>query len=116
MTDWPDDWFRKGGSEAEPAKTGPASPGPAAPFGGQASAEPQTNPRVAAPQLGPSQGHTEAIGAGTGRPGSPPPGSAWPEQPALKTPGRPPWARLGGGASGVPEWGWRRWLRPRRIL
>jgi LCP family protein required for cell wall assembly len=114
MTDWPDDWFRDGASSAGPAGQQPAPQGasPAGQAGNITEADRLTQPRQAQAAWHPGQGPAQLGG----------PASGWPEQPAVRTSGRPPRAGQAGGAGngngagygGGP--GWRRWLRPRRIL
>ena len=68
-------------------------------------------------------------GAGAGAPGAAgPPGTRgrWPEQPPVRSgyQAEPDWTRpvgggtsgSGGGGTGLADIGWRRWLRPKRIL
>ena len=153
MTDWPDDWFRDGAGKAAASQANDGSgppPGPGAATAGEGGgAEPTVQLPVrpgganrpgagpAAPLSYAAQGNQPGqadFAYPANPPGQPgqyaPAGSGWPEQPALRTPGRaqrPP--RAGGpGGSGGPGgpggsgWsrpgrtGWRRWLRPRPIL
>jgi LCP family protein required for cell wall assembly len=115
MTDWPDDWFRDGGSSPDPAvqPRTPQGSGSAGQVGNVTEADKLTQPRHGQAAWQGAQGPAQLGGA---------PAGGWPEQPALRTAGRP--ARTapagagggsyaGGGAGGS---GWRRWLRPRRVL
>ncbi len=97
MTDWPDDWFRES---------------PAASAGGRP-------PRPEAGPKGPSAEPTAQLPYRSGGAGA-----AWPSQPASRaaSPAYRP-ARTGGpggGGGGYPggfsQPGWRRWLKPRRIM
>jgi LCP family protein required for cell wall assembly len=121
MSEYPDNWFRDGGTANSPGAAG-ASGDPTIPPGGTYSAGMAGEPTVQAP--GPAYTPT-AAGRPAGQPGGgPSPGSAWPEQPPIYggqrdvLGGRPAGGRGSGGGWFSGGWaGWRqRWLRPRRIL
>jgi len=119
MTEW-DDWFRDdqkaGGGQAGSALPGAALPGAAVP--GAAAGPGAAEPTVQLP--------VRSAGPGPAAPLSPPgpPGGTaqpggWPAQPAPRTAGRQPRSadRFGTGlGGGGGRTGWRRWLRPRRII
>lgn len=107
MTDWPDNWFRDSGGAgakqpggAQPPTLRGAAGAAAAPSPGGPHAADLTQPVSARSPYSPGQP------AGPGGAGG-----GWPDQPAARTPGGPPRARLGG--PGLT--GWRRFLRPRPI-
>jgi len=107
MTDWPDDWFRDGAGGAGANQAGGAQPPTVRGGAGAAGAPDQlTQPVSARSPYSPGQ---PAGPGGAGGPGYG--GGGWPSQPAHRTSGVPPRARLGG--PGLP--GWRRFLRPRPI-
>jgi LCP family protein required for cell wall assembly len=107
VSEWPEGWFRGGGAGRPPGPGGPGDPTVQV-------------PRPGAGRTPGAQGSASGYGPG-GRLGS---GSAWPDQPPVRTPGDAPgrrprgappgWSSPGGpgGAGGAG----RRWLRPRRIL
>jgi LCP family protein required for cell wall assembly len=107
VSEWPEGWFRDGGASRAPA--GPGGPG---------------DPTVQAPRPGAgAQGSASGYGPGGasgygpgGRLGS---GSAWPEQPPARAPGRrtaPPGRSTPGGPGRPGGGSGRKWLRPRRIF
>lgn len=133
MTDWPDDWFRD--ASAAGAKQPSSGPEPARGTAATANAAgSNAEPTVQLPHRSAGAGAGPAApsaGPGLGGPGGPvsagalgAPAGGWPAQPAVRTPSRParlPLTRRGGGAGGrfggyIGPPGWRRWLRPRRIL
>ena len=155
MTDWPDDWFRDGagGAGSRPGDgPGPGPrPGPAAPLADPAHADQLTQSGFSPGPYPPGASAPSPPGASAraypgGQPGSAGrPAGGWPDQPALRTSGRPrgpawaggpggPGSGLAGGPGGpggpgfpggpggpgfpggLRLGGWRRWLRPRPIL
>ena len=99
MSEWPDDWFRGGGSAG--SEPGPGDPTASIPVG-QGAADPRGQYRVQ--QYGASGAdQTQAV----------PPG-AWPEQPPATS--RPGGSAPRGGGGAIRPTGSRRWLRPRPIL
>ncbi|HEX5191084.1 MAG TPA: LCP family protein [Streptosporangiaceae bacterium] len=86
MTDWPDDWFRESQG---------ASP----------SGRPPAEPTVQLPYRS---------GGGSGWPSQPAPGAASPAYRPARAGG--PGGGAGGYQGGYSRPGWRRWLKPRRIL
>ncbi len=134
MTDWPDDWFRgdQGQAQANQPAEGSRVPVPGNTQGLDAVG--RSDPTVRLPYRDPqrpgpaaplgSSGHAGPVGPQTA--GSGFSAGGWPDQPAIRTGGRPqPGPVTAGPASGgsgasVPgvsgPSGRRRWLRPRPIL
>jgi LCP family protein required for cell wall assembly len=107
VSEWPEGWFRDGDASRQPASPGGPgdptvqAPRPGAPVGGSAS--------------GYGPGGASGYGPG-GRLGS---GSAWPEQPPVRTPGRrsaPPGRSTPGGPGGPGGRGGGGRRRARRIF
>lgn len=126
MTDF-DDWFRDdpktGADQQGTAAPGAAVPGAAAPgtaAQGAANAVPgRAEPTVQLPVRSPGQGPAAPLSAPGPGGGLTQPGFSWPEQPAQRTASTPP-RPASGFSTGLPDGGsgrgWRRWLRPRRII
>ena len=97
--DWPRGWYSD-----EPDQPGGAGQRP----------QPNFTPAGPQGQRPPERGWSapgNAAGGGQRDPAGPGPGNrtAWPAQPPSRS-------RTGGGGGGYRRRGWRRWLRPRRIL
>jgi LCP family protein required for cell wall assembly len=134
MSEWPDGWFRDGRGQAGAAPgAGPADPTVHLPAGGTPAGSPPGDaggreapwpPAPAGP--GPSSQGRPAGGwpeqpPPTRQPGQPGQPGRQPGQPAAGRPGgRPPRSGAGigvpGTGTGTGTGGFRRWLRPRRIL
>jgi LCP family protein required for cell wall assembly len=108
VSEWPDGWFRDGGGAGRP----PGSGGPGDPT--------VQAPRPGAPAQGSASGYGPGGASGYGPGGRLGSGSAWPEQPPARSPGRPgpgaPPPRSTPGGPGRPGGTGRKWLRPRRIF
>jgi LCP family protein required for cell wall assembly len=132
MTEWPDDWFRDGAQQAGgQAESGQAAGGQAGGWqaGGSVSADPTVQLPVRSAGAGyPAPGQSAGSPPGPSAPGAPRApgaGTGWPDQPPPRTTGRPPRGPYGPGPNG-PGYsppggagagsGWRRWLRPKRIV
>ena len=103
--DWPRGWYsdepdRPGGAGQQPSFT---------PAGPQGQRPPERG--WYAPGNAAGGGRRDAAGGGRRDAAGPGPGNrtAWPAQPPSRS-------RTGGGGGGYQRRGWRRWLRPRRIL
>jgi len=103
--DWPRGWYsdepdRPGGAGQQPSFT---------PGGPQGQRPPERG--WYAPGNAAGGGRRDAAGGGRRDAAGPGPGNrtAWPAQPPSRS-------RSGGGGGGYQRRGWRRWLRPRRIL
>ena len=105
MSEWPEGWFRDGGAGQPPGPGGPGDPTVQA-------------PRPGAPAQGSASGYGPGGASGYGPGGRLGSGSAWPQQPPVRTPGRPsaPPSRSTPGGPARPGGSGRKWLRPRRIF
>ena len=112
MSEWPEGWFRDGGAGQQP--TPPGSVGAGDPTVQVPRPGAGRTPGAQGSVSGYRPGGASGYGPG-GRLGS---GSAWPQQPPVRTPGRrgaPPGRSTPGGPVG-PGGSRRKWSRPRRIF
>jgi LCP family protein required for cell wall assembly len=111
VSDW-DGLFRDGGGTARPGPGSAGDPTVQASSGGYGPG----GASGSGPGDGSGYGPGGASGYGPGgRLGSPSAPSAWPEQPPARSPGHHRGAP-GGPVRAAGPGGWRRWLRPRRII
>jgi len=105
VSEWPEGWFRDGGGNQPPSPGGPGDPTVQA-------------PRPGAPAQGSASGYGPGGASGYGPGGRLGSGSAWPQQPPVRTPGRrgapPDWSTPAG--PGGPGRSRRKGSRPRRIF
>jgi LCP family protein required for cell wall assembly len=116
VSEWPEGWFRDGDASRQPA--GPGGPGDPTVQAPRPGAGAQA-PRPGAPVQGSASGYGPGGASGYGPGGRLGSGSAWPEQPPVRTPGRrsaPPGRSTPGGPGGPGGRGGGGRRRARRIF